>query len=261
MIFTHSGNSGDLVFSVPTIHHLTGGEKKAILYIKPARYVYGNQYDFVKDFLLQQDCIKEVKSFIPPDDNWAYFNWPGLKFDYDLDTARHQKNRGRVHIVKRYFDQFGISKDHTLPWLKIDEEEKRDEKFALIHLTPRWSGLQYDWKRIYQEALTRHGKVYFIGLQVEWLDFCIRFGQIEHLPTENLLQMARLIRDAEALYCNQGVGLTIAQGLGKEYYLARNGMKTNCLLYTKNEHLYEREMLIEGNTLNMPPDSHLTLKV
>jgi len=260
MVFTHSGNSGDIVYSIPTIHHLTNGEKKAIVYIKAAKYVHGNQYDFVKELLLEQDCIKEVHPFVPENkEDWAYFRWPGLKFDYDLDTARYQRQRGRIHIVKRYFDQFGINKDHKQPWLKVDSYYKREGRYALIHLTPRWSGLQYDWKRIYDEALQRHGTVYFIGFVHEWLDFTIRFGAIQHLSTESLLDIARLIRDCEALYSNQGVCLTIAQGLGKDYYLVKNADKTNCLLFTPNEHLYGREYLSPDHTFTagMLPDSHL----
>lgn len=257
-IFCHSGNAGDVIFSIPTINHLVNHEKKAILYIKTARYVYGNQYTFLREFLLQQDGIKEVHPFTPSDPNdWNYFKWPGLNYDYDLDHARLQRQRGRIHIVKRYFDQFGINKDHTKPFLKIDDEEKRNERFALIHLTPRWNGLQYDWGRIYEEAKERHSKVYFVGFISEHLDFTIRYGDIEHLQTDNILELARLVRDSEAYYCNQNVGLTLAQGLGKEYYLAKNGMKTNCCLYTPNEHLFGTDYLIPGNTLNMLPDSHI----
>lgn len=259
MIFTHSGNSGDVIFSLPTINYLVGGKKEAILYIKPARYVYGNQYDFLKDFLLQQDCIKEVLPYYPPaPDDWNYFRWPGLKYDYDLDEARHQRNRGRIHIVKRYFDAFGIvNQDHTKAWLKIDDEKPAKIKYALIHLTPRWNGLQYDWKKIYHEAIERHKEVFFIGLKSEHEDFCNRFGWIPWMPTETMLDMARLIRDCAALYCNQTCGLAIAQGLGKEYYLVKNGVKTNCHLFTSNEHLLGTEYLASYNTLNMPPDSHI----
>lgn len=259
MIFCHSGNSGDVIFSLPTIHHLTGGQKIATLYIKRAKYVYGDQYSFCKDFLLQQDCIKEVLPYDPPNaEDWNYFRWPGIRFDYDLDIARHQRNRGRIHIVKRYFDAFGIQTDHTRPWLKIDDENKINHKYALIHLTPRWNGLQYNWAKIFYEAEQRHGKVFFIGFFEEFRDFINRYNVLSmDFPTKNLLEMARLIRDCEALYCNQGVALTIAQGLGKEYYLVRNGTKTNCHLFTSNEHLLGAEYLAPYNTLNMPPDSHI----
>jgi len=259
MIFTHTGNSGDIIFSIPTINHLCNGDRIATLYIKPAKYAYGDQYTFCKDLLLQQDGIKEVLPFIPPDNNWNYYQWRGLKFDYDLDIARGQSGRGRIHIIKRYFDAFGIKEDITTPFLNIDLLHKREEKYALIHLTPRWNGMQYNWRKIYKEALDRHGKVYFIGLQCEWLDFNLHYGQIEHLPTENLLEMARLIRDAEALYCNQGVALTIAAGLGKEYWLVKNGTKTNCHLGTANEHLLGAEYLSPTHTFtaDMMPDSHL----
>jgi len=261
MIFTHSGNAGDIIFSLPTITHLCNGEKKAVLYVKAKKYVYGNQCDFVKDFLLLQPAIKEVIPFTPSDNNWHFFNWPGLKFDYDLDIARNQGQRGRIHIIKRYFDAFGIKKEHTRPFLTVDDRPslKPEEKFALIHLTPRWNGLQYDWGRIYQQAKERHGSVYFVGFEAEWLDFCLRFGQIENIHTENLLDIARLIRDCEALYCGQGVCLTIAQGLGKEYWLVKNGTKTNCHLFTENEHLIGAEMLAPYHTFSEleKPDSHL----
>jgi hypothetical protein len=257
MTFTHSGNAGDIIYSIPTIKHLAGSEP-SILHIKAAKYVHGNQFEFVNDLLLQQG-ITEVHPFIPSDGNWNYYNWPGLNYDYDLDDARHQRKRGVIHIVKRYFDQFGIKKDHITPWLKVDEAYKRNDKYALIHLTPRWNGLQYDWRRIYKEALQRHGKVYFIGFEMEWLDFSMRYGAIEHIATETLLDITRLIRDAEALYCNQGVCLTVAQGLGKEYWLVKNGDKTNCHIGTNNEHLIGFDYLIPDHTLGAvtKPDSHI----
>jgi hypothetical protein len=257
MIFTHSGNSGDIIYSIPTINHLTNGEKRASVFIKPAKYVYGNQYDFVKDLLLMQIGIKEVLPFIPPDNNWAWHHWPGLKQDYDLDAARHERNRGVVHIIKRYFDAFNIQKDHREPFLFIDDNKKNAGKYALIHLTPRWSGPLYRWDEILSIAKKRHESVFFIGFQSEWLDFCVKYGWIEHIETESLLDMARLIRDCEALYCNQGVALTIAQGLGKKYYLVKNGNKTNCHLGTKNENIIGYEFLSGKQNINEPPDSHI----
>jgi hypothetical protein len=261
MIFTHTGNAGDIVFSIPTINHLSPVLGETILYVKPLPYAYGNQWEFVKDLLLQNG-IREVIPFIPPNDNWNYFQWQGLKFDYDLDTARYQRERGRIHIIKRYFDTFGIRKNHSVPFLKIDNYFKREENFALIHLTPRWNGLQYDWERIYDFAKKKHEKIYFIGFPSEHLDFTLKFGEIEHLITETLLEVGRLVRDCEALYCNQGVVLTIAQGLGKEYYLVMNNNKTNCHLGTPNEHLFGREWLAAHHTFTGKelPDSHYITK-
>jgi hypothetical protein len=259
LVLSHSGNSGDIVFSIPTINHLAQRHgEQATVYIKALKYAepYPDQYEFVRDLLIQQPGIKEVLPYTPPDDDWSYFKWKGIKPDYDLDEARHQRNRGRIHIIKRYFDQFGINEDHTKPFLKIDQINKRYEKYALIHLTERWNGYQYDWKRIYDEARERHSKVYFIGFECEYVDFHVRYADIEYVPTIDLLDMARLIRDCEALYCNQGVALTLAVGIGKKYYLARNGYKTNCCLYTENETLFDENYFIKDHTI-WQPDSHL----
>jgi hypothetical protein len=171
-----------------------------------------------------------------------------------------QNQRGRIHIVKRYFDAFGIQADHTKPFLKIDDlPSGLKGTFALIHLTPRWNGLQYDWKKIYSEAKEKYKHVFFIGFTSEHLDFTLRYGEIIDLITNDLLEMARFIRDCAALYCNQGVALTIAQGLGKEYYLVKNGTKTNCHLHTPNEHLLGAEYLALNHTFSDMdrPDSHL----
>lgn len=244
MIFSHSGNIGDVLYSVPTINYLTGGEKKAILYLKAAKYELGDQYEALRDLLLQQNGIKEVIPFIPENkEDWNWFRWPGLKMDYDLDLARGQSGKGRIHIIKRYFDTFGIKKDHKIvPFLKLDSFFKREERYALISLSPRWHGYLVNWKKIYEEAKEKHGKVYFTGFISEWLTFQRLFGQIEHIAAENMLKVARLIRDCEALYCNQGPALVIAQGLGKKYYLAPNRppgsfMRTNCILGTENENI------------------------
>lgn len=257
VVFCHSGNSGDIVYSIPTIKHLSGSEP-ATVYIKAVQYASpnGNQFDFVERFLTQQG-ITPIP-FIPEDNDWSLYHWPWVKYDYDLDKAREQRQRGTIHIIKRYFDAFGIAKDHKQPFITVDNLYKRNEKFALIHLTSRWNGLQYDWCKIYEEAMQRHGKVYFVGFQYEWLDFTIRYEGIEHLPTNDLLDLARLVRDAEAVYCNQGVVLTLAQGMGKDYWLVRNGNKTNCHLGTFNEHLYGREYLIPDHTMgNSVPNSHI----
>lgn len=233
--FLHSGGLGDIIYSLPTIKALGGG----IVYVKPHnhRHPYGNLYELMKDILLAQDYILDVRPYVPDNGNWEFFQYrKDTPIDYDLDLARLQKKRGLIHIVKRHLDAFNVDlPGWQNPWLQVDDFYPMNEDYTLIHLTERWRGdMLIDWTKVLHSI---KGKVYFIGFTYEHLDFTIRHGHIEHLQTDNIIHMARLVRDCKALYCNQSVALTIAQGLGKEYYLEQKPSKTNCLLLTPNENI------------------------
>ncbi len=243
MIFSHSGNIGDVLWSLPFINHMTKGERIADLYIKTKAYEMGDQFTAVQELLLQQPYIKAVHPFVPNDNNWSDHYWPGLNMDYDLDAARWQTGRKYIYHVKRYFDTFKEPYSHPQsPWLKVDDlpyspTERHPENYALIHYTGRWNAsFSVDWKRVYEMVKGNHKNVYFIGFTSECNYFNANFGQVEQLFTRNLLEVARLVNRAEAIYCNQSPVLVLSQALGKEYYCAFNLDRTNCRQNTPNEH-------------------------
>jgi hypothetical protein len=162
----------------------------------------------------------------------------GLQFDYDIDSFRQMRGRGRIHIMVNMLTRFGLSTSGwNKPWLEVTGAAPNTPacEYSLIQLTPRWrEGSQVNWGKVFMSI---SGPVYFIGFPEEHAEFCQLYGQLSRLPTENILQMAQLIRDCKALYCNQSVGLTLAQGLGKTYHLEPKRNKTNTLLFTSNEHI------------------------
>lgn len=255
MIFTHSGHLGDCLYSLPAVKILSGGN--AIMYIKRVfedhrGHINGNtgpeganytQYDAIKDLLLQQPYIREVREYVPPEGyDYSPGLWPGLKPYIDLDDARKQDRYVKRYVfhVERYFRQFNIQQDwrECIPWLQIDHEKKRADNYAIFHITDRWHGFLPDWKKIYQQELRKYDKIYFTGYKHDYDKFESRYSTLmDYLPTGTLLDLTRTIRDARAVYCNQNCALVIAQGLGKEYYLARNIDRTHCHTALKNEHI------------------------
>lgn len=157
----------------------------------------------------------------------------GLQFDYDLDLWRHQRGRGRTHIIFSMLVQFKrFYQGWKRPWIKNIPVSQGD--YSLIFLTWRWrEDSKVNWKKVYASI---PGEVYFIGLREDHDLFEREVGQIYWHPTADLLEMAKLIAGCRALYCNQGVALVLAQGLGKEYWCAFKPTKTNTMLYTSNEH-------------------------
>lgn len=232
--FLHSGSLGDVIYSLPTIRELGGG----ILYLKNRNQFtpYSLLYQELIALLIQQPFIQQVELY--PDKytpvGYPPFEYhPGIHIDYDLDLARKQLFRTKIHIVKRHLDAFGINCSWTHPWLKVNGDNEVKGDYSLIHVTPRWrDGSGVNWRQILHSI---QGKVFFIGYQAEWVDFCERYGNIEWCPTEKILDMAILIRDCKALYGNQSVSTTIAQGLGIKYFLERNPKRSNVLMHTPNE--------------------------
>jgi len=222
-----TGGIGDICYSIQIMRRL-GIDK---LFVKENYYPpgWGSMYTAVKPLLATQgiECFPTKGG-----DDFSIYE-PGLQFDYDLDAWRCQPNRGRDHILLsmqhhwRCFDR-----NWRAPWIK--GIPTTTGYYSLVFYTWRWrEGSKVDWKKVYA-WIPR--PVYFIGLPEDHDLFEKEVGPIEWTPTQDLLEMANLIAGCRALYCNQGVALVIAQGLGKEYWCSFKPGKTNTMLYTPNEH-------------------------
>lgn len=221
-----TGGIGDIVYAIPVMRAL--GVTK--LYVKENYYPDGtSMYTAVKPLLETQGI--EVLPTIGGLDFEIYED--GLQFDYDLDMWRHQRGRGRTHIMFSMLVQFRrFYQGWKLPWLKSIPVNNGD--YSLFFLTWRWrENSKVDWAKVRESVPP---PVYFIGLTEDHQLFENEAGRIDWFPTKDLLEMARLIAGCKALYCNQGVALVLAQALGKEYYCAFKPGKTNTMLYTPNEH-------------------------
>lgn len=241
--FKHMGKIGDIIFSLPTIRELGGG----ILYIpENTPDECTGMYSALKDLLLLQPYIHEVREY---PSGYAYMEQaPGIHIDYDLDDARKQPAKGRIHIVKRYMDQFEVNYlNWKEPWLVVDDKPTGVAgPYTLVSYTgrhiknERGETSRVDWKRVIQSI---KGQAYFIGLPDEYGAFRLQYDDSYYLPsipylrTKNMLEVARLIRDCDALYCNQSSALAIAQGLSKTYHLDVKPGKTNCLMRSPNEYI------------------------
>lgn len=221
-----SGGAGDIVYSIPVLRKL--GVKT--LYVKETEYLPGlTLFASVAPLIESQDitCLPTSPGF-----RLGKFD-PAIHIDYNLDNLRNQPLRGKNHIIKSYFQEFGLS---TTGW--NDTFLKGSPTvldYTLFHVTSRWrERSNINWKEILKSV---PGEKLFIGFEEEWDSFRKQYGRIDYQETKDLLSMASYIKYCKALYCNQSVALTLAQGLGKEYWLERKPGKSNTLFYTKNEHI------------------------
>lgn len=226
-----SGGSGDIIFSIPIMKSLG----ISTLLIKESFFPkgFGSMYSGLKDLMTMQGF-----TVLPTKDEGKGFDHfeKGVVYDYNMDTWRNCRMRGKWHIVVSMMHHWRLlNRNWRAPWLTLDNEpaELTGKEYTLWFLSPRWRQSDFDWKAFYP---TVPGEKYFIGFLQDWETFTREVGWIEYAYTPDLLVMARMIRDCKALYTNQGVSLAIAQGIGKEYYCAFKKNKTNTRMYTSNEH-------------------------
>jgi hypothetical protein len=221
-----TGGIGDICYSIQIMRAL--GITR--LFVKENFYhpPFGSMLTAVKPLLATQgiECLP-TKGGLP----FSEYE-PGIRFDYDLDAWRVERNRGRDHIIFSMLHHW--RKYHhgwKRPWITNIPITRGN--YSLVFLTCRWREREtVDWKKVYA-AIPR--PVYFIGLPEDHRLWESEVGPIEWWPTHDLLEMATLIAGCRGLWCHQGVALVLAQALGKDYFCAFKNGKTNCIMQTANE--------------------------
>lgn len=231
--FRHGGKIGDVIFSLPAIRELGGG---ALYLPESTPDNCPHLYSSLKDLLAVQPFIREVREY--PSGLPYQVLAPGIHIDYDLDLARNQPAKGVIHIVKRYLDAFGINLPNwKQPWLAIDHVPAPiTGDYSILSYTGRYlvnermPSKSFDWKGLVS-GIT--GVKVFVGTYEEYAYFCSHFcnSSLDFIPTTDVLELARVVRDASAVYCNQSAILALAQSMGKTYYLFPKPFKQNCILH------------------------------
>jgi hypothetical protein len=175
------------------------------------------QYDFMKPLLEEQDYINSVSKwnnehidyhgegtwFLPPIAPWWHGN----------STETYAKVNS-VNILDPEVKQKLLYE----PWLKV-EPLKIPGKTIIENRTPRYHhGTNGDgWLRWINQGL--HYRFLFVGHPTEHAEFQTRFGiKVDYYPVKDMLEMARLIQGSEYFIGNQSMPLSLAIGLGHNYY-------------------------------------------
>jgi hypothetical protein len=224
--FSHSGNLGDIIYSLPVIKHFGGGD----LFIKignvpnvirkynngpvPAEYegrLSENDYKWLAPLLESQPYVRPAP-------------WNGEEIGHDLDEFRGTVGQSFTgNFLETYYKTFKIDytpQDIITPWLSV--HPKRVAPFT-VSRTFRWrsdktSTIPTWLKLIRQNNLEANGV--FIGLPHEHEDFQKLFNvRIPYYKCRDFLDMAEVISGCDVFFGNQTFSYGIAQGLGKSTIL------------------------------------------
>lgn len=208
--FKHSGDLGDIIYSLPTIQELgpgilyldpTGGEN-SLVGAKPTRgrtKLNSNSIASIKSILEYQEYIIEVRE------------WKGESVDYNLDEFRnHIKFNNLVYSSLEAF-----SLPHSLgdnPWLSPTSKVKLPEgKSIIVSRSNRYQGNHSYWENVAPQIAS---KAIFLGSEFEHTLWETTFEtEIEYVKTPTIESLVNYISSCDLFIGNQGLPHAIAEAL------------------------------------------------
>jgi hypothetical protein len=213
--FKHSGNAGDIIYSLPSVKMICEKQKKqAVIYIRlnqpsgftnaqhPLGGVMMNKvmYDLLKPLLTAQSYVLDV----------LYFEEESVPaIDYDLDRFR--------------VDNLNLSSGNIAQWINNSYPELRPnlyepsiqvldnikaKDYVIVNRSSRYQNLFFDYSQ-----LSKYENVYFVGVESEFKALKLHNANIIHLQVPNFLKMAEYIANCKLFIGNQSMAFSIAEQL------------------------------------------------
>jgi hypothetical protein len=203
-VFTHSGATGDIIFSLPTIKAMGGGTLLIHNFHK-------QRYEAVKPLIEAQEYIKEVK-------------WVETKPEGVIDLDKFRQHAGHhLNLVEAHFKGQNILIDETWRngWLTLPDNQQliKGIRYAVINRTTNYSDANFNWSNEVAYLRSIANEVYFIGYPDEYILFNKTFGVDVKFFSCNFLEGAHFIKNAVMFTGCYSAWSTVAMGLGLTYRL------------------------------------------
>ncbi|SED05398.1 hypothetical protein SAMN02787142_2452 [Burkholderia sp. WP9] len=212
----HSGNLGDILYSLPTCRALDINHLILNVCADPAfggRVLSEQATRALVPLLLAQGFILRVtiiKSGVP----WEYANPRDLGVDYVLDSFRATFTNPWLHLVYAHAVPFNLMVDGARPWITIDGEAPQlginQQPYIVVSLTGRYR--RYD--HAYYEYLFRDvpaDRVFFVGVGNDQIERRNIGGTV--FQTTDFADLARLLANAALFIGNPSFTYALAEGL------------------------------------------------
>jgi hypothetical protein len=218
--FFHSGATGDIIFSLPTIKAMGGGNLYITNFDK-------QRSESIKTLIEVQPYINDV---IITD---------GHVGGYDLNRFREYASHNN-NLVEAHFRGQGIPIDSTWKqgWLTLPEPNYElfpTLKYSVINRTTNYADPNFDWAKEVKYLESISEKVFFIGYYKEWILFNETFGTNVEFVDLNFLWGAYFIKNAVIFSGCYSCWSTIAMGLGLTYRLEQAPGHTCSSLFEPRE--------------------------
>jgi len=209
--FSHSGHTGDVIYSMPAIYSLAKG-RKINLYLRLHQPVT----DFTKNMRHPNGNVmlneKSVKMFAPLLLQQKGFNkcqaLANEQIHYDLSIFKSFPFDYRMGSITRYFFlTFGISGDLWNPWLQVAPNKTFNDTIVVARSS------RYRSPKIDYGFLQKYPKVVFVGLPDEYENMKPLIPNMEYKPVADFLELTSVIAGSKLFIGNQSFPFALAEAL------------------------------------------------
>ena len=209
--FMHSGDMGDIIYSMPTIRALGGGK----VYLDPfweATPFNKSNAKLLMPLLVSQPYISGVAIH------------KGEVIEHNLNKFRcSDLNIGIVNLAEAHLRAFGLPVNlMNEQWLSVGK--KKVEK-VVFHRSDRYQNASFPWKGLVERFKNQS---IFVGLREEHERFTISFGDVPFYRVCDFLELAEIINGADLFVGNQSLPFAISEGLHKQNILEVCESGPNC---------------------------------
>lgn len=236
-VFHHSGDAGDVIYSLPVMALLGGGA----LFLSPHnRHPHPMDTKWTRsgglpDFV---DNIRPLLEAQPYVDRCSYTHGTPYSTDFDLNAFRKSWSKRSdadfVSIFQLHQRQFGVAWPPDKPWLTVPNPVVIPGHDIVVSRSARYHNSKFPWS----ELVRKYGaRMIFVGNESEASLFD-GFGapniRIPWDETKDMLSLARIIAGAKVFVGNQSSPLAIAHGLCKNVIVETWPLNSNCELERDN---------------------------
>jgi hypothetical protein len=204
----HSGNAGDIVYSLPTATELGANHYVINLCSDPGfggRNIAFLTARALAPLLLSQPYIERV-SIVSSNIPLEFLDQPLEGIDFVLDRFRlHEPPKH--HLALCHAMAFGVHINLYEKWLHL-EVEKSDKEYIILCLTPRYRSMS---KEYWMDILSGLDNVIALGLPEEF--DCVAGITADFVTCNDFLEMARMIQGCRLFIGNPSLAYAIAEGL------------------------------------------------
>ena len=203
--FRHSGNLGDIIYSLPTIIAFGGGELLIDAKVQPNEL----HADAIPPTAMTNRSVEELLELLRLQPYISRADiYRGETVDVNLNLFRNQL-RWPEHLAHVYLRTFRQQFDLTQPWLQAGEPLPLKD-IVIAHSGRYLHRLRLQWD------LLKHmeSRCLFIGDEEQHAAFSRHSGLlIERAAPMSILMFARVIRGSRMFIGNQSLGFALAEAL------------------------------------------------
>jgi len=217
--FFHSGQLGDIVYSLPAVRAGGGGDFLVDCGSRWWSHFPGDPVAALAPLLEAQPYVRRAR------------RWSGERPDVNLDGFRdYYQGPGPTHwflnIAEAHLQAVGLGRDVS-PWLSAPRDPRSAGK-VVLHRSTRFPSPYFRWSELVGRL--RDDEALCVGLPQEHARLQQIAGRrLAYLPTADLLELAGVIAGCRLFVGNQSSPMAVALGLGVDVVQETCPSCPNCL--------------------------------